>query len=293
MIATATIGVPMVGLTYLCLILVVSVSQTPFSYVGIAWGRCMSMLHQDVAPRKLRKLHTSVARSAGEVREAQRLRWRIFAEEGGARLASAEDGFDVDTFDPHCIHILVRDLAIDQVIGTYRVLTGAASLQTGGFYSATEFDLDRLSHLRPRIAELGRSCVHPDYRSGAVIALLWSAIAEVVSAHGCDILIGCASVSMNDGGHTAAALHERMSREHLAPPEYRVTPRTPLRFTGRDPTRAQATPPLLKGYVRAGAWVCGAPHWDADFNTADFMMMLQMSALVDRYARHYLPPVCR
>ncbi len=251
----------------------------------------MNMLHQDMAPRKVRKLRTSLARSKSEVREAQRLRWRIFADEGGAHLTSPENGFDVDPFDAHCIHILVRDLAIDQVIGTYRVLTGVASLKTGGFYSETEFDFDRLSHLRPRTAELGRSCVHPDYRSGAVIALLWGAIAEVATASACDILIGCASVSMNDGGHTAAALYERMTREHLAPPEYRVTPRTPLSLTGRDPTRAQATPPLMKGYVRAGAWVCGAPHWDADFNTADFMMMLQMGKLADRYARHYLPSV--
>ena len=250
----------------------------------------MSMLQQDVTLRKVRKFRTSLARSAVEVREAQRLRWRVFADEGGARLASSENGFDVDAFDAHCIHILVRDLAIDQVIGTYRVLTGAASLYTGGFYSETEFDLARLDHLRLRIAELGRSCVHPDYRSGAVIALLWGAIAELATANACDILIGCASVSMSDGGHTAAALNERLTREHLAPPEYRVTPRTPVHLAGRDPARAQATPPLMKGYVRAGAWVCGAPHWDADFNTADFMMMLQMGALDQRYARHYLPP---
>lgn len=250
----------------------------------------MSILQQDVTPRRVHKLRTSLARSATEIKEAQRLRWRVFADEGGAHLASDEYGFDVDPFDAHCVHILVRDLAIDQVIGTYRVLTGAASVETGGFYSETEFDLDRLHHLRPRIAELGRSCVHPDYRSGAVIALLWGAIADVVAANVCDILIGCASVSMNDGGHTAAALNERMSREHLAPPEYRVTPRTPVNLVGRDSARAQATPPLMKGYVRAGAWVCGPPHWDADFNTADFMMMLQMGAMDERYARHYLPP---
>jgi len=249
----------------------------------------MSILQQDISPRTLRKLRVSLARSSAEVREAQRLRWRVFADEGGAQLASLESGFDVDRFDAHCIHILVRDLTDDQVIGTYRVLTGTASAITGGFYSETEFDLSRLHHLRPRIAELGRSCVHPDYRSGAVITLLWSAIADVVSANACDILIGCASVSMSDGGHTAAAIHERMAREHLAPSEYRVTPRTPVNFAGRDVTRAQTAPPLMKGYIRAGAWVCGAPHWDADFNTADFLMMLQMGALEDRYARHYLP----
>ena len=250
----------------------------------------MKILQQDNTRRNIRKLQTSIARNATEIRDAQRLRWRVFADEGGARLASDEVGFDIDAFDAHCIHILVRDVAIDQVIGTYRILTGASSIQTGGFYSETEFDLDRLSHLRPRIAELGRSCVHPDYRSGTVISLLWGAIAYVVASADCDILIGCGSVSMNDGGHTAAALHDRMSKEHLAPPEYRVMPRTPVNLSGRDPTRANALPPLMKGYMRAGAWVCGPPHWDADFNTADFMMMLQMGVLEQRYARHYLPP---
>jgi len=250
----------------------------------------MSILQQEVAPRGVRKLQTSIARSAAEIKEAQWLRWRVFADEGGARLTSEEVGFDIDAFDAHCVHILVRDLTLDQVIGTYRVLTGAASLETGGFYSETEFDLDRLKHLRPRIAELGRSCVHPDYRTGAVITLLWGAIADVVAANGCDILIGCASVSMSDGGHTAAALHARMMQHQAAPLEFRVAPRNPLNLTGLDPARAQPTPPLIKGYLRAGAWVCGAPHWDADFNTADFLMLLQVGALEERYARRYAPP---
>jgi putative hemolysin len=243
----------------------------------------MSTLQIDIAPpRAVRKFHTSIARCEAEVREAQRLRWQVFADEGGARLASREPGLDVDAFDRHCVHLLVRDLSANRVIGTYRILTGEASLRTGGFYSETEFDIDRLNRLRPRIAELGRSCVHRNYRTGAVIALLWGAIADVVMAHGCDILIGCASVSLNDGGHTAAALYDRMAREHMAPLDYRVTPRTPVNLTGRDPGRAQPTPPLMKGYIRAGALVCGAPHWDADFNTADFMMILRMGALDER-----------
>lgn len=238
--------------------------------------------------RIARRLVTSIARSESEVREAQRLRWRVFAEDGGARLASEEHGYDVDAFDRHCMHLLVRDVSTDTVIGTYRILTGLAALNTGGFYSETEFDLDRLSHLRLRIAELGRSCVHPDYRTGGVINLLWAGIADVVDASGCDILIGCASVSMNDGGHNAAALHRRMALNHFAPLDYRVTPRTPVNLAGLNADATASVPPLMKGYLRAGATVCGAPHWDPDFNTADFLMMLQLSTLNHRYARHYL-----
>jgi putative hemolysin len=240
--------------------------------------------------RTARRLATSIARSESEVREAQRLRWRVFAEEGGARLASEEHGYDIDAFDRHCMHLLVRDLSTDKVIGTYRILTGLASMNTGGFYSETEFDLGRLSHLRLRIAELGRSCVHPDYRTGGVINLLWAGIADVVDASGCDILIGCASVSMNDGGHSAAALYRRMALDHLAPLEYRVAPKTPVNLAGLNADAAVNVPPLMKGYLRAGATVCGAPHWDPDFNTADFLMMLHLSTLNHRYARHYLTP---
>ncbi len=248
----------------------------------------MTVATQAHTRRKARKLVATIARSESEVKEAQRLRWRVFAEEGGARLASEEEGLDVDIFDRQCIHLLVRDLSTDQVIGTYRILTGAASMTTGGFYSETEFDFDRLSHLRPRMAELGRSCVHPDYRTGGVIAMLWSGIADVVQASGCDILIGCASVSMSDGGHSAGALYRQMALENCAPLEYRVTPRTPVNLAGLDGDAVLAVPPLLKGYLRAGAMVCGAPHWDPDFNTADFLMMLQLGTLNQRYARHYL-----
>jgi putative hemolysin len=251
----------------------------------------MSVALQTTKLRSPRKFVTSIAKSEAEVREAQRLRWRVFADEGGAQLDSIADGYDIDAFDPHCIHILVRDTASDHVIGTYRVLTGAGAVETGGFYSETEFDLDRLAHLRPRIAELGRSCVHPDYRSGAVIALLWSAIADVIAAQNCDILVGCASVSMRDGGQTATALYNQMIRTNLAPLEYRVTPHNPIILCENADAPALSIPPLMKGYMRAGAWVCGAPHWDPDFNTADFFMMLQLSSLDQRYARHYLPSV--
>ena len=238
--------------------------------------------------RTQRRFTTIVVENGDGVREAQRLRWHVFAEEGGAQLASMSSGLDTDSFDPHCAHVLVRDERTERVIGTYRILTGTASLETGGFYSETEFDLERLQHLRPRIAELGRSCVHPDYRTGTVVALLWGAIAEYVTAKECDILIGCASISMADGGRAAAALHRQLLADSMAPLEYRATPRTPANLPVLDCLGRTTLAPLVKGYLRAGAWCCGAPHWDPDFNTADFLMMLRLDQLERRYARHYL-----
>ena len=247
----------------------------------------MTFVQESLETRGRRRFVVSVETRGEAVREAQALRWQVFAEEGGAHIDTIEPGLDVDAFDAHCAHVLVRDTAQDRVIGTYRILTGAASLHTGGFYSETEFDLSRLEHLRPRIAELGRSCVHRKFRNGAVIALLWSAISDYIATQGCDILIGCASVSMSDGGHNSARLYHRMRTDHLAPVDCRVTPRAPVNLDGLDEMATPDIPPLVKGYIRAGAWVCGAPHWDPDFNTADFMMMLNLGQLDPRYARHY------
>jgi putative hemolysin len=118
------------------------------------------------------KLNVHLARTSSEIREAQRLRYRVFAEEMGAHLRGSEDGIDEDLFDPYCDHLVVTDEATGDVLGTYRILSGLTAKRLGGFYSDQEFDLARLAHLRERAIELGRSCVHPDHRSGGVIASL-------------------------------------------------------------------------------------------------------------------------
>lgn len=121
-----------------------------------------------------------LAADAAEVREAQRLRYTVFAEEMGARLDAAVPGHDVDAWDKHCDHLLVREEATGEVVGTYRVLPPSVAASVG-YYSEQEFDLSRLAHLRPRMAELGRSCVHPAHRSGGVIARLWLGLADYLT----------------------------------------------------------------------------------------------------------------
>jgi hypothetical protein len=124
------------------------------------------------------------------------------------------------------------------------------------------------------MVEIGRSCIDADYRSGAVITLLWSGLARYMLENKYDYLIGCASVSMADGGHAAASLYNRLKDEHLCPLEYRVFPRTPLPLQALRQDIEADTPPLIKGYLRAGAWICGEPAWDPDFNTADLPVLL-------------------
>ena len=235
------------------------------------------------------------ARHETDVREAQQLRHLVFAEEMGARLSvphGSPAGHDIDMFDPYCEHLLVRETGADgepgRVIGTYRVLTPDAAKRVGGLYSETEFDLTRLRHLRPTMVELGRSCVHPDHRSGGAILALWGALAEFMVRNQLDTMIGCASVSMRDGGHVAASLWERLRQDHLAPIEWQVRPRLALPVDDLQRNLPIEAPALIKGYLRCGAKVMGPPAWDPDFNTADLPMMMRIGDLPARYRKHFL-----
>jgi putative hemolysin len=223
-----------------------------------------------------------------EVEEAQRLRYRVFAEELGARIHTRVAGVDADFYDPHCEHLIVRDEQAGRIVGTYRILTPEAASKVGSYYTENEFDLTRLQHLRASMVEVGRSCIHPDYRCGAVIALLWGKLAEFMLKHEYRYLIGCASISMADGGHNAANLFVQLIDAHIAPLEYRVFPRDRLPFERLVTGQAAEVPPLLKGYLRAGAWICGDPAWDPDFNTADLPLLLPMDRISPRYARHFM-----
>ena len=240
-----------------------------------------------VAARRPRQsLEVSLAHRAGDILEAQKLRYRVFADELGANLPSRIPGVDQDVYDPYCEHLIVRDTNSGEIVGTYRILSPVNARKIG-YYSENEFDITRLRHLRPRMVEIGRSCVHPDYRSGATIALLWSGLAKYMLDNNCDYLIGCASISMADGGHVAASLYHQLS-DHMGPQEYRVFPRCPLPMAALQHDVVASTPPLIKGYLRAGAWICGEPAWDPDFNTADLPILLPMAKLSSRYAKHYL-----
>jgi putative hemolysin len=238
--------------------------------------------------RAQRNLSVALATSESDVLAAQKLRWRVFADELGARLDAPVHGVDSDRFDPHCEHLIVRDEDNGRIVGCYRILPPEAARRTGGYYSETEFDLGRLDHLRSQMVEIGRSCIDADYRqNAAVIALLWSGLARYMLETGHQYLIGCASISLADGGHNAAAIFNSL-HAHMAPQEYRVFPKVRLPLERLTPHPAYVVPPLVKGYLRAGADVCGEPAWDPDFNTADLPLLLTMSRLDSRYARHFV-----
>lgn len=244
------------------------------------------------APADAAPVTVSWAREQDEVRAAQRLRHEVFAGEMGARLATTIPGHDVDLFDDYCEHLLVRDAATQDVVGTYRVLTPAQARRVGSFYSDTEFDLWRLRGLREQMVELGRSCVHPDWRNGGVILTLWGALAEFMLRNDLDTMIGCASIPMlHNGvvsGDVAASVWQQLKRDHLAPIEHQVVPRLALPVEHLDGSLPVEAPALIKGYLRMGAKVLGPPAWDPDFNTADLPMMMRIRDLPPRYRKHFL-----
>lgn len=221
-----------------------------------------------------------------DIRDAQRLRYQVFAEEMGAHLGPAAARIDQDIYDAFCDHLIVRDKATRQVVGTYRILRPCEAERLG-YYADTEFYTTRLDCIKPTLLEFGRSCIHRDFRSGPVIMLLWTALARYMMAGGYEHVIGCASVGMRDGGHQAASLFHRLKDRHMADAEYHVFPRHPLPLARLASTLPVDAPPLIKGYLRIGAKICGDPAWDPDFNTADFFMLLSLSRMNPRYARHF------
>ena len=232
------------------------------------------------------------ARHQDEVRAAQRLRYQVFAREMGARLSNLLPEHDIDLFDDYCEHLLVRDEATQEVIGTYRVLTPGQARRVGSTYSDTEFDLTRLRGLRNRMVELGRSCVHAEHRHGGVIMALWTALGEFMVRNHLDTMIGCASIPLMQGGvwggDVAASIWRQVREKHLAPIEFQVRPRLALPLDNLNDQLEVEPPALIKGYLRLGTKVLGAPAWDPDFNSADLPLMMRFADLHPRYRKHFL-----
>ena len=235
------------------------------------------------------RYRVSLAVDQAEIRAAQRLRHQVFSAEFGARLDGPEPGLDSDAFDAYCDHLLVRETETGEIVATYRLLPPERARIAGRLYAENEFDLTRLEPVRDDLVEVGRSCVHPAHRDGAVIALIWAGLARYMERSGHNWLAGCCSIPLADGGALAAATWDTVRTRHLAPEEHWVTPHR--LWTPQGVTRPEGRvelPPLLRGYLRLGARVCGAPAHDVDFGVADLYVLLSMRKVNPRYLRHFL-----
>jgi putative hemolysin len=236
------------------------------------------------------------ARHADEVREAQRLRWRVFVDGVGARItppAGTPDGHDADRFDPHCEHLIVRAYEHEgdhrgRVVGTCRVMTPDAALRAGGLHSDDTFDLESIDAMRASMVEVGRSCIDPSYRQGAVIMLMCSRLEQFMHDNGLRWMIASASVTMTDGGGYAASLWQALFAQHAAPASLRVTPRHPLAVNRLSQGVPVEPPPLIRSWLRCGGTVLGAPAWDAVFGCADLPMLLDLQAMSSRQQSRFV-----
>ena len=246
-------------------------------------------------------LQVRLAESEADIDAAQALRYRIFYESLGARAAfeAARRRRDFDRFDERCDHLLVLDhnrgAGPQIIVGTYRLIRRAAADRLGGFYSAGEFDIARLTAYPGEILELGRSCVDSAYRQRPTMQLLWGGIASYVFYYDIAVMFGCASLPGTDPDALAMPL-SYLRHHHLAPPglraralAHRYVEMNRLPVTAIDPARALADlPPLIKGYLRLGGFVGDGAVVDADFNTVDVCVVVKTDLVAEKYSRHYV-----
>ncbi|MEB4208863.1 GNAT family N-acetyltransferase [Mycobacterium sp. 94-17] len=234
---------------------------------------------------------------AGMIEAAQRLRYDVFTSTPGFALpAAGQVGRDVDRFDEHCDHLLVRDDDTGELVGCYRMLAPAGAIAAGGLYTATEFDIRALDPLRPSLVEMGRAAVRDGHRNGAVVLLMWAGILAYLDRYGYDYVAGCVSVPIaGESGEQAPGSRLRGVRDfvlsrHGAAPQYRVYPHRPVVVdgTGIDdipPPARPSVPPLMRGYLRLGAKVCGEPAHDPAFGVGDFCVLLDKEHADTRYLK--------
>jgi putative hemolysin len=254
---------------------------------------------------RVRSLEVRLAHTAAEVRQAQKLRYRIFYQEGNAIPSPARlfARRDVDAYDAICDHLLVLDHATPDpqtgrpsVVGTYRLLRQSMAKEFGGFYSAGEFAIGGLleRHDSLRFLELGRSCVLALYRNKRTVELLWHGIWSYVLQSRCDVMIGCASLDGTEPGQLALPL-SFLHHYARAPKEWRAgalpgrhVEMNRLSREAIDPKAAlRQLPPLIKGYLRLGAYVSDGAVVDYEFGTIDVLIVLPVSAISSRYLGHF------
>lgn len=230
----------------------------------------------------------------GLVQDAQRLRYQVFTSEPGFELADTGDTADerdADRFDEFCDHLLVREDRSGELVGCYRMLPPPGAIAAGGLYSATEFDVAELDALRPSLVEMGRAVVRQDHRNGAVVLLMWAGILAYLDRCGYDYVAGCVSVPVRGTpdevpGSQIRAVRDFVRKRHAS--EYTVRPYRPVAIGGRGlddiaPPARVTVPPLMRGYLRLGAQVCGDPAHDPDFGVGDFPALLDKRRADVRY----------
>jgi putative hemolysin len=229
------------------------------------------------------QLRAGMAQTLEDLIDCQRLRYLVFNCELGEGLdTSRRIGLDRDRFDFICDHLMVRDTSSGKLVGTYRMQSGFRAKGNLGYYSEQFFDFAPFEGIREEVLELGRACVHTEYRNTAVLHMLWKGIARYALSCGARYLIGCSSVTSQDQGE-AMALYEQLREKYLIEPALRTEPRPAFACrTSNTMTTAPAMPRLFRAYLEVSARLCGPPAIDREFKTIDFLTLFDLQRAPDR-----------
>lgn len=240
-------------------------------------------VHSEVGPFLVKTVS-----SVQELKAALELRYQVFHREMIGK--TKETGIDVDEFDFLCDHLVIVEKKTNKIVGTYRLNCSEFSKD---FYSAREFNLKRILQQPGIKLELGRACIHKDFRRGVVISLLWRGIAEYMASSQSQLLFGCASIK-TENPRQAALLYkyfvskDRIITDYLAIPTKAFTmPKLDLwiQYFQNPMTEAEIAevedllPPLCRAYLKIGAYIGGEPAWDAEFKCIDFLTILHREDL--------------
>jgi putative hemolysin len=229
------------------------------------------------------QFRAGMAESLQDLIDCQRLRYLIFNCELGEGLArSARIGLDRDRYDFICDHLMVRDTSSGKLVGTYRMQSGFRAKGNLGYYSEQFFDFTPFEGIREKVLELGRACVHTEYRNTAVLHMLWKGIARYASSCGARYLLGCSSVTSQDENE-GMALYEQLQEKYLIEPALRTKPRPALACrAGHKTATAPVIPRLFRAYLDVSARLCGPPAIDREFKTIDFLTLIDLQRIPDR-----------
>ena len=239
---------------------------------------------------QLGKYEVRLAESPAEREAACRLRFKVFNIELGEGLESSyRTGLDQDHFDLFCDHLIVEDSSRHEVVGTYRMQSGATAAEKLGYYSEQEFNFSPYEGIRSEVLELGRASIDREHRTSEVLTLLWKGIAQYALCHKLRYLIGCSSLNSRDPGGGWSMY--RQLEPFLAPEPLRTRPAPSyeLPWPAADGPGEVKVPKLLKTYIAVGARICGAPAWDRDFGTIDFLTLLDLAQLSPAARNRFLP----
>ncbi len=259
---------------------------------------------------ELGRYQVRLAASLAERDAACRLRFNVFNLELGEGLQSSySTGLDRDAFDLFCDHLIVEDRSAREIVGTYRMQSGDNAARQLGYYSAQEFDFAPYERIRSQVLELGRASIERSHRTSEVLSLLWRGIAQYSQAHGLRYLVGCSSMNLKDslgnlkdaGGlhqgaagdsqdpQTGWAMYQELIPFLVASP-FRTRPTPPYALPPRTnlPLATPKVPKLLKTYIAVGARICGAPAWDREFGTIDFLTLLDLEQLTPAARNRFL-----